>query len=110
MGEVYRARDTKLRREVALKILPASFALDSERLERFEREAQLLATLNHPHIGAIFGLEDSTTVRALVLELVEGPTLAEHREAGTTPDSTSACDGPTDRRSIRRRTREGHRP
>ena len=85
MGEVYRARDTKLRREVALKILPASFALDSERLERFEREAQLLATLNHPHIGAIFGLEDSTTVRALVLELVEGPTLAEHVKRGPLP-------------------------
>ncbi len=77
MGEVYRARDTKLRREVALKILPEVFAADPERLARFRREAQVLATLNHPNIAAIYGVEDSGPLHALVLELVEGPTLAE---------------------------------
>ena len=85
MGEVYRARDTRLRREVALKILPDSFALDPDRLQRFEREAQLLAALNHPHIGAIYGLEDGGSVRALVLELVEGPTLADRVASGPLP-------------------------
>jgi eukaryotic-like serine/threonine-protein kinase len=77
MGEVYRARDARLRRDVALKVLPELFALDSERLARFRREAQVLAALNHPHIAAIYGLEESNGVRALVLELVEGPTLAD---------------------------------
>src|SRR5215211_1783398 len=77
MGEVYRARDTRLGRDVALKILPDMFAADPERLGRFEREAQVLASLNHPHIAAIHGLEESGTVRALVMELVEGETLAE---------------------------------
>jgi len=77
MGEVYRARDTKLKRDVALKVLPDAFAQDAERMARFEREAQLLAALNHPNIAAIYGLEESGGVRALVMELVEGPTLAE---------------------------------
>jgi eukaryotic-like serine/threonine-protein kinase len=77
MGEVYRARDTKLNREVALKVLPAAFANDPERLARFRREAQVLASLNHPGIAAIYGLEESEGVLALVMELVEGPTLAE---------------------------------
>jgi eukaryotic-like serine/threonine-protein kinase len=77
MGEVYRATDTKLRREVALKVLPQPVATDSERMARFEREAQLLAALNHPNIAAIYGLEDSDSTRALVIELVEGSTLAE---------------------------------
>src|SRR5687767_10076296 len=77
MGEVYRARDTRLGRDVALKILPEMFAADPERLARFEREAQVLASLNHPHIAAIHGLEESGSVRALVMELVEGETLAE---------------------------------
>jgi len=77
MGEVYRARDTKLGRDVAIKVLPASFAQDPDRLARFEREARVLAALNHPHIAAIYGLEESGGIRALVLELVEGPTLAE---------------------------------
>jgi Tol biopolymer transport system component len=77
MGEVYRARDTKLRRDVALKILPDEFAHDPARLARFKREAQVLASLSHPHIGAIFGFEDSSDVHALVLELIDGPTLAE---------------------------------
>ena len=77
MGEVYRARDSKLNRDVALKILPEAFALDPDRLARFKREAQVLASLNHPNIGAIYGLEDAGGVNGLVLELVEGPTLAE---------------------------------
>ncbi len=77
MGEVYRARDTKLNRDVALKILPDSFAHDPERVARFKREAQVLASLNHPNIAAIYGLEESDGIRALMLELVEGPTLAE---------------------------------
>src|SRR5216684_6052943 len=75
MGEVYRARDTKLGREVALKLLPPSFAADADRVARFEREARLLASLNHPHIGAIYGFEDTGDMPALVLELVEGETL-----------------------------------
>src|SRR5262249_21203626 len=77
MGEVYRARDTKLNREVALKVLPDIFTADPERVARFQREAQLLASLNHPNIAAIHGFEESGGVRALALELVEGPTLAE---------------------------------
>src|SRR6266446_9372807 len=72
MGEVYRARDTKLEREVAIKILPDAFARDPARLARFEREAKVLAALNHPHIAQIYGLEE----RALVMELVEGETLS----------------------------------
>jgi Tol biopolymer transport system component len=85
MGEVYRARDTKLDREVAIKVLPAAFTEDPERLARFEREAKLLAQLHHPNIASIFGLEDAEGVRALVLELVEGPTLAERLEQGPLP-------------------------
>ena len=77
MGEVYRARDTKLSRDVALKILPEAFATDSERLARFKREAQVLASLNHPNIATIYGFEDGGAVHALVMELVEGPTLAD---------------------------------
>jgi serine/threonine protein kinase len=83
MGEVYRARDTKLGRNVALKIIPETYALDADRVARFKREAQVLASLNHPHIGAIYGFEDSGATHALVLELVEGETLADRiaREA-----------------------------
>ena len=77
MGEVYRARDTRLGRDVAVKVLPEAFAHDAERMARFEREAQVLASLNHPNIATIHGLEESDGVRALVMELVEGPTLAE---------------------------------
>jgi Tol biopolymer transport system component len=77
MGEVYRARDTKLNRDVALKVLPAALATDADRMARFEREAQVLASLNHPNIATIYGLEESNSIRALVMELVEGPTLAE---------------------------------
>jgi serine/threonine-protein kinase len=85
MGEVWRARDTKLGREVALKVLPQAVAVDAERLARFEREAQLLAALNHPHIAAIYGVEDSTETKALVLELVEGETLQERIAHGPLP-------------------------
>jgi serine/threonine protein kinase len=85
MGEVYRARDTKLGRDVAIKILPAHFTADPERRARFAREARLLATLNHPHIGAIYGLEETNGVTALVLELVEGPTLADRLARGPLP-------------------------
>ena len=75
MGEVYRARDTKLDRDVALKVLPDAFAADPDRLARFEREAQMLASLNHPNIAQIYGLEDERRRRALVMELVEGDDL-----------------------------------
>jgi Tol biopolymer transport system component len=94
MGEVYRSRDTTLNREVALKILPTAFALDPDRLARFKREAQVLASLNHPNIAAIYGFEESRlsgganqeSVQALVLELVDGPTLAERIERGAIPN------------------------
>src|SRR5712664_3806535 len=85
MGEVYRARDTKLGREVALKLLPPLFAADADRVARFKREAQLLASLNHPHIGAIYGFEDADNVPALVLELVEGDTLYDRVRRGPLP-------------------------
>ena len=78
MGEVWRARDTRLQREVAIKVLPAALASDPERLARFEREARLLGSMNHPRIGGLLGLEDADGVPALVLELIEGPTLAQH--------------------------------
>jgi serine/threonine protein kinase len=82
MGEVFRARDTKLDREVAIKVLPELFAADPERLARFEREAKTLAALNHPHIAQIYGLEQSSTISALVMELVEGDDLAERIARG----------------------------
>lgn len=93
MGEVYRARDSRLKREVALKILPESFATDPDRVARFQREAEVLASLNHPHVAAIYGLEDAPSTgsghagpaRALVLELVEGETLAERIARGPIP-------------------------
>ena len=85
MSEVYRARDTKLGRDVALKVLPDLFADDPERLARFQREARVLASLNHPNIASIYGLEESGDTRALVLELVEGPTLAERIAQGAIP-------------------------
>ncbi|HEY7369461.1 MAG TPA: serine/threonine-protein kinase, partial [Thermoanaerobaculia bacterium] len=85
MGEVYRARDTRLNRDVAIKILPEAFAEDPERLARFQREAQVLASLNHPHIAHIHGLEEAGTGRALVLELVEGETLADRIAQGPFP-------------------------
>src|SRR5512132_398636 len=82
MGEVYRARDGKLNREVALKVLPAAFANDAERMARLQREAHVLASLNHPNVASIYGLEESGGVRALIMELVEGPTLADRIEMG----------------------------
>ena len=85
MGEVYRARDTKLDRDVALKVLPQAFTDDPDRLARFEREAKVLASLNHPNIGHIYGLEEAEEQKALVLELVEGPTLADRIAQGPIP-------------------------
>ena len=85
MGEVYRARDTKLNREVAIKVLPDSFASDPDRLARFTREAQTLASLNHPNIAAIYGIEESSGVRALVMELVEGEDLSQRIARGAIP-------------------------
>src|SRR4029077_5393348 len=85
MGEVYRARDSRLNRDVAIKTLPEAFSSDSDRLARFQREAQLPASLNHPNIAAIYGVEESNGMRALVMELVEGSTLAERIAAGPIP-------------------------
>ena len=85
MGQVWQATDTTLNRQVALKILPAAFAADPDRLARFKREAQILASLNHPNIAAIYGIEEAEGTRALVLELVEGPTLADRISQGPIP-------------------------
>ena len=85
MGEVWQARDTKLDRDVALKVLPEAFTSDPDRLARFEREAKVLASLNHPNIGSIYGLEEAEGIKALVLELVEGPTLANRIKRGPIP-------------------------
>ena len=94
MGEVYRARDTKLGRDVAIKVLPKMFTADPERLARFEREARLLASLNHPHIGAIYGFEQADGIQGLVLELVEGPTLAERLAPHPRPASPALSSIP----------------
>jgi len=85
MGEVYRAHDPKLGRDVAIKVLPDAFARDAERMARFQREAKVLASLSHPNIATIYGLEDSGSTRALIMELVEGPTLADRIKAGPIP-------------------------
>jgi serine/threonine protein kinase len=85
MGEVYRARDAKLKREVAIKFLPEEFSSDRDRTNRFQREAEVLASLNHPNIGAIYDLEEANGSRFLVLELVEGETLAERIARGPLP-------------------------
>jgi serine/threonine protein kinase len=85
MGEVYRARDTRLNREVALKVLPDAFLADPDRLARFKREAQVLASLNHPNIATIYGFEEADGIQALVLELVDGPTLADRIAQGPVP-------------------------
>src|ERR1700716_2905018 len=89
MGEVYRARDTTLGRDMAIKVLPSVFAHDPERLARLAREARLLAALNHPHIATIHGLEEADGIRALVMELVEGPTLAEKLAPGARRSATA---------------------
>ncbi len=100
MGEVYRATDTKLKRSVAIKVLPGSLAADPDRLARFQREAEVLAALNHPHIAQVYGFEDSTDVKALVMELVEGPTLDDviagraHSAPAAAGPSESASRGP----------------
>jgi serine/threonine-protein kinase len=99
MGEVYRARDSRLGRDVALKVLPEAFAADTERVARFEREAKVLASLNHPNIASIYGVEESNHQLALVMELVEGPTLAERTAVGTIavdealPIAKQVCEG-----------------
>src|SRR5438045_7730319 len=85
MGEVYRATDTNLKRQVAIKVLPASVASDVDRLARFQREAEVLATLNHPNIAAIYGLEKAPHLTALVMELVEGEDLSERIARGAIP-------------------------
>src|SRR5215467_14613157 len=85
MGEVYRARDRQLDRDVAIKILPEALAADPERIARFEREAKTLAALNHPNIAHIYGVEESDGIRALVMELVEGATLADRITQGPIP-------------------------
>jgi eukaryotic-like serine/threonine-protein kinase len=85
MGEVYRARDAKLGRDVALKVLAEELARDAERMARFQREARVLASLNHPNIASIYGFEDSGATHALVMELVEGPTLADRIKQGPIP-------------------------
>src|SRR5262249_717781 len=96
MGEVYRAHDSKLNRAVAVKILAPAFASDPDRLARFKREAQVLASLNHPNVGGIYGFEDSGAVHALILELVDGPTLADLlmgsglRASGSRPDAAES--------------------
>jgi eukaryotic-like serine/threonine-protein kinase len=99
MGEVYRARDSKLARQVALKVLPDAFACDPDRMARFQREAKVLASLDHPNIASIYGLEDSSTTHALVMALVEGPTLADRIKSGPIPIDESlrvakqVCEG-----------------
>jgi serine/threonine protein kinase len=85
MGEVYQAKDRKLGRDVAIKVLPEEFARDTDRVSRFQREAKLLASLNHPNIAAIYGLEESGGTNFLVLELVEGDTLADRIKTGPIP-------------------------
>jgi hypothetical protein len=106
MGEVYRATDTTLKRQVAIKILPVSAAPDAERLARFQREAGVLATLNHPHIAAMDGIEESHDVRALVMELVEGEELSARIACGP----IAMDDVLTHRGGARSRPRTGDRP
>ena len=113
MGEVYRARDSRLQRDVAIKVLPPHFAADPDRLARFTREAQSLAALNHPNIAQIHGLEESGELRALVMELVEGEDLADRIARGAPLRHAArrgAADRPPDRRRARGGARERHRP
>ena len=110
MGEVYRARDTKLGRDVAIKVVADVFLSDPERLARFEREARVLATLNHPHIGAIYGLEEADGVRAPRARARRGRDAAERLASGPLPIHGGAHDRAPDRRCARSRAREGHHP
>ena len=107
MGEVYRARDAKLNRDVALKILPDAFAGDPDRLARFTREAQTLASLNHPNIAHIHGLEESGDVRALVMELVEGEDLSQRIARGAIQSTRRCRSRRRSPRRSRRRTSKG---
>ena len=107
MGEVSRARDRRLDRDVALKVLPEAFVADPERLARFEREAKVLASLNHPRIGGIHGLEEADGVKALVLELVEGPTLADRIARGRSPSMKLFRSPRRSPKRSRRRTSRG---
>ena len=102
MGEVYRATDTNLKRAVAIKVLPAAVAADPERLARFQREAEVLASLNHPNIAAIYGFERSDGTTALVMELVEGETLREWSPARAAPRARP-CDRAAGARGAGRR-------
>ena len=106
MGEVYRATDSKLGREVAIKLIPEDFAKDATRMARFTREAQVLASLNHPNIAAIYGVED----RALIMELVEGPTLSERIKQGAIPLDEALEIARQIADGARSRARQGHRP
>ena len=109
MGEVYKAHDTKLGRDVAIKVLPEAFAHDPERLSRFQREAKMLAALNHPNIATIYGLEQSNGTSYLVMELVSGETLAERvKREGALPAEEALTIGEADRRSTGSCTRERH--
>jgi serine/threonine-protein kinase len=85
MGEVYQATDTNLKRQVAIKVLPEALALDAERLARFQREAEVLASLSHPNIAAVYGLERQGQTTALVMEFIEGPTLGDRIAKGPIP-------------------------
>jgi serine/threonine protein kinase len=105
MGEVYRATDTKLNRDVAIKVLPSEVAEDPERLARFRREAQLLASLNHTNIAAIYGLEEAEGKPFLALELVEGEDLKERLERGRSRSTTPWTSPSRSPRPSRRRTR-----
>ena len=109
MGDVYRARDTRLERDVAIKVLPDVFTADANRRARFEREARLLAALNHPHIAAIYGFEQRDGIHGLVLELVEGQTLCRTPVGGAAAGTRGTGDCAADRRCARRGPREGNR-
>jgi eukaryotic-like serine/threonine-protein kinase len=122
MGEVYRARDPKLGRDVTIKVLPEAFAGDSARMARFQREAKVLASLDHPNIASIYGLEDSGPTHALVMALVEGPTIADRIKQGPIPIDEALriarqiCDGalcrtlPADSGNVARLRRASGRP
>ena len=109
MGQVWRATDTTLGRQVAIKILPDAFAADPERLARFEREAKTLASLNHSHIAAIYGFEKSSGMHALVMELVEGEDLSQRITRGSDSARRGATHREADRGSARSRARAGDR-
>ena len=98
MGQVFRATDTKLKRQVAIKILPPSLSADRDQLARFQREAEVLASLNHPNIAAIHGIEESGSGTALVMELVEGEDLSHRIARGAIPGRRGVDDRDTDRR------------